>query len=66
MEEDVQQRFDLVDDRLEHLEHRAETLEDKHSDQAARRREWLVIGLFVLEVALGLMEVWAFMGPKHA
>ncbi len=68
MDEQVEQRFELVDDRHDHLEHRVETLEAKLSDRAARRREWLVIWLFVGEIILGIAEVGVavWMALQHA
>ena len=52
MDEATEQKFGVVDDRLEHLEHRADTLEARVSDRAARRREWIVIWLFVAELVI--------------
>ena len=65
MDERIEQKFELVHDRLDHLEHRAETLEDKLSDRAARRREWLVIWLFVAELFIGFGELF-FLVARHA
>ena len=52
MDEATEQKFGVVDDRLEHLEHRAGALEARVSDRAARRREWIVIWLIVVELLM--------------
>ena len=56
MDEATEQKFGVVDDRLEHLEHRADALEARVSDRAARRREWIVIALFVAELVILIAE----------
>lgn len=65
MDEATEQKFGVVDDRLDHLEHRAEALEEESSDQAARRREWIVIALFLVELGIGALELWILL-PRHA
>ena len=65
MDEPTEQKFGVVDDRLEHLERRADALETRVSDRAARRREWVVIWLFVAELAIGAAELY-FLLPRHA
>lgn len=60
----TEERFELVADQIDHLEARTAALEDTLSDRAARRREWLVIWLFVFELLIGAAELYAML-PHH-
>lgn len=64
MEEATEQKFGVVDDRLEHLEHRAQALEDRIALRDSRRLEWIVIGLFLAELVIGALELWVML--RHA
>lgn len=66
----IEQRFQLYDDRFEHCERRIKELEDAHEDKAeakdsrhSRFVNWLMLGLFVVEVVIGAAELWMM---RHA
>lgn len=54
----IEQRFELVDDRFEHFERRLTDLEDARADRHGRRMNWAMLGLFVVEVVIGVIEIW--------
>lgn len=60
----IEQRFKLVDDRLDHYGERLDKLEgeDKHAE--GMRLNWIVVALFTIELALGAWQVWWVM--RHA
>jgi hypothetical protein len=61
----LEQRFDLLSDVLEHVDVRISALESAR-DSSLERKEarhgrtvnFAMLGLFVLEVAIGLIEIW--------
>lgn len=67
----IELRFQLYEDRFEHHERRIKDLEDAHEDKAeklesrhSRLINWLMLGLFVVEVAIGIYQlVWV---SRHA
>ncbi|CAE6712516.1 hypothetical protein R75461_01123 [Paraburkholderia nemoris] len=63
MDDDLlEQRFDLVDDRLEHHGERIDALEGARDQRHGRRLEWIVIALVALEA---VFEVLMYFHP-HA
>jgi len=62
----IEMRFQLYDDRFEHVERRVKELEDAHEDKAdakesrhSRLVNWLMLALFVIEVGIGIYQlVW--------
>lgn len=70
-EEIIEGRFELVGDQIEHLCDRVKALEeayDEHADakesKHSRLLNWLMLGLFVAEVAIGIFQlVWV---ARHA
>lgn len=66
----IEQRFELVDDQFEHLKLRVATLEDEQTESVdakaskhGRWMNWAMLGLFVLEVVIGVVEIWML---RHA
>lgn len=51
----VEQRFDLVDDRLEHHGERIEALEGARQRSHGHKLEWIVIVLVALEAAFEIL-----------
>lgn len=47
----IEGRFDLLDERLEHIGQRLDVIEGDKEVRKARALEWLVIGLVALEAA---------------
>ena len=60
----IEQRFDLVDDQIDYLSARIGVLEgdDKHAE--GMLINWIVVALFVAELALGAWQVLWVM--RHA
>ena len=58
MDEITEGRFQLLEDMLEHYAERLEYLEaeDKHAE--GMRLNWIVVALFVLELVVGVGELW--------
>jgi uncharacterized Rmd1/YagE family protein len=62
----IDQRFQLVSDQMAHLNTRVADLEEElgeHADEKESRHSrlvnWLMLGLFVVEVAIGIYQlVW--------
>lgn len=61
----IELRFQLYDDRFEHCERRLKELEDAEADRDqeqesrnGRRMNWAMLGLFVVEVVIGVAEIW--------
>lgn len=54
----IGQRFDLVDDRLDHYGERLDKLEgeDKHAE--GMRLNLIVVVLFAVELVLGAWQIW--------
>lgn len=64
-EELIEQRFELVEDRFEHCERRLDALEQARDDAVGTKESrrswmvnWLMVGLFVAEVVIGVAELW--------
>jgi hypothetical protein len=65
-DEIIEGRFDLVGDQIEHLSQRVDALESLHAERAdakesrhSRLVNWLMLGLFVVEVGIGIYQlVW--------
>lgn len=51
----IEQRFDLVDDRLDHHGDRLDALEDGRQQRHGRMLEWIVILLVALEAAVEIL-----------
>lgn len=71
MDEIVEGRFQLHEERLDHYGERLEKLEAAHSDKEAddkhaegMRLNWIVVALFALELVLGAWQVLWVM--RHA
>lgn len=67
----IEQRFELVDDRLEHQDTRLTALESARSSEAAdekhaegMRLNWIVVALFAIELVVGALQLW--WGMRHA
>jgi uncharacterized Rmd1/YagE family protein len=58
----IEQRFELHDDRLDHLGERLDAIEDAREVKHGRRLEWIVIILVALEA---VFEVLTYLHP-HA
>lgn len=56
MDEATEQKFGVVDDRLEHLERRADALEGKRAKREARRFNWAMVALFLAELVVLVAE----------
>jgi hypothetical protein len=62
----IELRFQLYDDRFEYWEQRIKAVEEAHEDSVdakesrhSRLVNWLMLGLFVVEVAIGVFQlVW--------
>jgi hypothetical protein len=60
----LDQRFELIDDRFEHHDKRLDALEQVREDRAdaresrhARAMNWTMVGLFVAEVVIGILQL---------
>lgn len=67
----IEQRFTLVDDRIDHHGTRLDALEAARSSDAAdekhaqgMRLNWIVVALFALELVIGGWQLWWVM--RHA
>lgn len=60
----IEGRFQLHEDLLEHYAERIEMLEDANNEDHARLINWSMLGLFVLEVVIGIAEIWIMV--RHA
>ncbi|MEB2554037.1 hypothetical protein [Burkholderia cenocepacia] len=60
----IEQRFKLVGDRIDHYGERLDKLEgeDKHAE--GMRLNWVVVGLFAIELMIGAWQLW--WGMHHA
>lgn len=59
MDDDViEQRFELIDDRLSHIDERLDAMKDERESRHARTINWAMLGLFVVEVVIGVAELW--------
>jgi uncharacterized Rmd1/YagE family protein len=58
MDEETEGRLALLDDRLDHYLERLESLEQEKAEQHSRIINWAMLGLFVLEVVIGIAELW--------
>lgn len=61
----IEQRFVLVDDRLDHQGTRLDALEAAQASEAAdekhaegMRLNWIVVALFALELVIGGWQLW--------
>lgn len=64
MDEITEGRFQLLEDMLEHYAERLEYLEADEKHAEGMRLNWIVVALFVAELALGAWQVWWVM--RHA
>lgn len=62
-DETIEGRFELVADQVEHLCQRVEALEQAREESHGRRINGWMLGLFVVEVVIGLVEIWMM---RHA
>ncbi|MFM0292825.1 MULTISPECIES: hypothetical protein [Paraburkholderia] len=60
----IDQRFELVADQIAHLSTRVDDLEGKHEEHAEAKESrhsrfvnWLMLGLFAAEVAIGIFQI---------
>jgi uncharacterized Rmd1/YagE family protein len=58
----IEARFDLADERLDHLSNRIDIIEGDREVRKARALEWLVIALVALEA---VFEVLMYVGGRH-
>lgn len=63
-DEIIEGRFELVDDRLDHYGERLDKLESDDAHADGMLINWIVVALFVAELALGAWQVYWVM--RHA
>ncbi|MGN6084920.1 hypothetical protein [Trinickia sp.] len=62
-DETIEGRFALLDDRLDHFGERIDALEEGRQEKHARAINWAMLALFVVEVVIGVAELWMM---RHA
>ncbi|PVX77158.1 hypothetical protein [Paraburkholderia unamae] len=60
----IEGRFELHEALFEHCSQRLDALEEDREANHARVINWAMLGLFVIEVVIGIAEIWLMV--RHA
>ncbi len=64
MDELTEHRFQLHDDRFDFVDQRLDRVEARMNNRASQRMNRVMVTLFVLELVIGVFEVW-WMVKQH-